>query len=492
MKPTLIDRAIGAISPKLGAERLRWRIAMSAMQHFDAAGRSNRTQGWKTPGGDANAATAGGRRIRLVARDMVRNNAIARRAVSTLVDNIVGDGIIPNVEASSDRLQRQVLELILAHTDTTSIDAAGRTNLYGLQRQGVQSLVTDGEALWRKRSRRMSDPARPALSFQIETLEAEYLDDQPTRTTGGAATFDGIEFDAINRRVAYRLFRWHPEDGQISGYPEVSRVEAANVMHLYRMDRPGQRRGVSWLSPAIALMSDAYDYADAQLMRQKIAAMWVAFSKDNGDTEDSAAGEFTMPETLTPGMFEHLPAGRDVVFSSPPPTEGYAEHMKAVQRMIAAALNVTYEELSGDLEGVNFSSARIGRLAMQRAVSAAQWTVVMPAVCEPLDRWLRESVNDAATLRGEWRLKWTPPRFPMTDPAREIPAMLKEIEGGLSSRQRKIRELGFDPDDINREIAEDLATQERLGVVFGAGAPTAPVEPVDPDDREPADGPAKP
>lgn len=482
MKPTLIDRAIGAISPRMATQRMRWRATMNAMQHFDAAGRSQRTQGWRTPGGDANAALGANSRIRLVVRDMARNNAIARSAIAKLVDNLVGDGFIPSVEASSDRLHRQVMERVLEHCDTTSIDAAGRTNLYGLQRLAVAGLVTDGEAIWRRRPRLVSDPRRPALPFQLEALEPEHIDHRPhAASDAGLLSLDGIEFDANNRRVAYRLFRHHPEDGR-QGFPEVVRVTAENVMHLYRVDRPGQHRGVSWLAPVVALINDAYDYADAQLMRQKIAAMWVAFTKDTGEIDDPGTGEFRLPETLTPGMFEHLPIGRDVVFSSPPPTEGYGEHMKAVQRMIAAALCLTYEEMSGDLEGVNFSSARLGRLAMRRAVTAAQWTVIMPAMCEPLNRWLREAVNERIALRGEWKLKWTPPPVPMTDPAREIPAIREEIEAGLTSRSRKIREMGFDPEEINREIADDLEQERKLGLSFGA----AQARP------EPAQSPARP
>lgn len=475
MKPTFLDRAIGYISPATGAERLRSRAVMSAMQHYDAAGRSNRTKGYRAPAGDANAAARGGNRMGLVARDMVRNNAIARRAVAALVDNIVGDGIIPSVEADSDAVARQINEALLEHFDTTAVDATGRLNLYGLQRLAVDSMVVSGEVLWRLRPRRLTD-GPSVLPFQIETLESEYIDDRHVgKLQNGNLERDGIEFDLLRRRVAYRLFQEHPGD-TLGGFPEAQRVMADSILHLFRLERPGQRRGVTWLAPVIPLLQDAYDYADAQLVRQKIAAMWVAFTRDTmadaGDQEDWDQ------ITLKPGMFEHLPPGRDVQFSDPPKVDGYADHMKQVQRMIASALCLTYEELSGDLEGVNFSSARIGRIAMQRAVSAVQWTTVMPVICDGLEPWIKNAVRVRTDLpvTDDYRIKWTPPRFPMTDPAREIPAIAQEIETGLTSRQRKIREMGYDPEEIYREIGEDKATADRLGVVFN-GAPAA--EPAD-------------
>lgn len=467
-----LDRVIGYFSPRAGAERAKHRATMSAMQHYDAAGRGKRTQGYKAPPGDANAAVRGGGRLRLVARDMVRNNAIARRAVAALVDNIVGDGIIPSIETERDADARWMNDLLREHIDTTRVDAAGRLDLYGLQRLAVDSMVVSGEALLRLRPRRLPDPLGLKLPMQIELLEPEYLDASEVGVSpSGNQILDGIEFDALRRRQAYRLFTGHPEDGQ-AGYPQSVWVNARNVLHLYRMDRPGQRRGVSWLAPVIPLMTDAYDYADAQLVRQKIAAMWVAFTRDTipdvGHDPSSNA-----QVTLRPGMFEHLPPGRDVTFSDPPRADGYAEHMKSVKRMIAAALSITYEELSGDLEGVNFSSARIGRIAMQRAVSAAQWTATMPILCRGMEPWLRGALDESPGRRppAEYRFKWTPPKFPMTDPAREIPAMLKQIEGGLTSRQRAIREMGYDPDVIYQEIMEDRADMPHLAEPLPAPAP---------------------
>jgi lambda family phage portal protein len=483
---TILDRALGWVSPKLGADRMKSR---AMMRYYDGASKTGRTAGWKSPGGDANEAARQNGPLRLNARDMVRNNAIARRAVAALVDNIVGDGIIPSVEASSDRLKRQVMDLMLRHTDSVGIDASGRTNLYGLQRLAVAGMVTDGEVLLRRRSRLMTDPRRPPLSFQLQMLEPEWIDDRMVGLLqSGNRIVDGIEYDTIGRRVAYHLYREDPR-AMVPRGREVARVPADAVIHLFRQDRPEQMRGVSWLAPVMSLIADAYDYADAQLVRQKIAALWVGFTKDT--LGDAPAPERTMSETLYPGMFEHLPPGRDVTFADPPAAEGYAEHMKAVQRMIAAALCLTYEELSGDLEGVNFSSARIGRIAMQRAVSAVQWTLVMPALCEPMGAWLRESISEQITTRGDWRIKWTPPRFPMTDPAREIPAMVDEIDAGLSSRTRKIRELGFDPEEIDAEIAEDREKRKRIGLPPVGGAANAAAPAAAPTDADaPAEGEA--
>lgn len=470
MKPNLIDRAVAYISPQAGARRMAWRATMAAASHYDGASGGRRTKGWKSPGGDVNTATRSGKRLRNVARDMARNNAIAKRACSAIANNVVGDGIIPNVECEDAERRKRVQDVIWAHTDTTNIDAHGRLTLYGMQRLAVENMVMSGEALLRYRPRFSSD--RLPMNFQLEALEPEHLDDRHVGIlANGNNAYDGIEYNQIGRRVAYRIFRDHPE-GMFNGYPESFQVAANRIIHLYRVDRPGQRRGVSWLAPCLSMMADAYDYADAQLLRQKIAAMWVAFTRDTMPDGPDQSQEGFDATTLTPGMFEHLPHGREVVFSDPPKVDGYSEHMRTVLRMVATALDVTYEELSGDLTGVNFSSSRLGRIPMRSAVTAVQWHTVIPVLCDPIGKWLKEEALAKLGGADDFQIRWTPPILAMADPSREVPPIVQQIGAGLISRREAIREMGYDPDTTMADIARDREDAEAVGVVF-EGAPVA-------------------
>lgn len=459
----LIDKAIAAVSPAAGYKRARFRAMMSAASHYDAASNGRRTAGWKAVEGDVNVSIRGGR-LRALSRDMVRNNAIASRAVDTIVNNVIGDGVIPSIECDDPERKKQILDVLLRHVDGTFIDRDRKLNLYGIQRLAMRSIVEAGECLMRKRTRRPQD--RLPLMMQVELLEPEFFDEGLFgKAKNGNEILDGIEVDIIGRRVAYHLFDQHPA-GDYSGSLKSNRVPVENVIHAYEVKRPGQRRGVPWMAPVMSQIQDAYDYADAQLLRQKIAAMWVGFTRSMDDADDGySAGSLNIPD-LVPGMFEHLPPGRDVTWSNPPKADGYAEHMKAVQRMIASAMGLTYEALSGDLEGVNFSSGRMGRLEMNRAMSAVQWCVVIPQICEPLADWLREAIDLEVGVGAPYRIKWTPPRFQMVDPTKEIPALNQQVRSGFTSRQRVIRELGYDPEMIEAEIAEDNQRADAAGFEF--------------------------
>lgn len=461
MKRNLLDRAIEAVSPALAADRYKNRTrAKMWAAHYDGAGNTYRQKGWKAPSGDANASARGaGPILRRRSRDFVRNNAIASRAVDALVNNVIGDGIVPSVVSDDEGLEKAARELLVAHLDTTAIDAAGRQNLYGMQRLAFRSIVEGGECLMLERPRRVGDGL--PLNFQIELLEPEFIDGNHVgELANGNVEVDGIEFDLLARRVAYRLYREHPE-GTFVRAPESRRVMADHVIHAYRMDRSGQHRGVPWMAQVMSLLADAYDYADAQLLRQKIAAMFVAFTYDSvadgADINLPGGTDADQVDQLVPGMFEHLPPGRQVEFSNPPKAEGYGEHMSSILHMIAGALGLTYEALSMQLGEVNFSSARMGRIEMNRAMSSHQGALFIPQVCQPMEIWLRKYLKDHLGPRENYKIKWTPPRFEMVDPAREVAPMLEMIEGELTSRHRTIRSLGHDPDEIDEEIAKDKA-----------------------------------
>lgn len=96
---TLIDRLVAWASPEAGVRRAIARRSFEALatgrRGYDGAARGRRTDGWRAPGtsADAEVAAAGGL-LRDRMRDLVRNNPHAAKAVSVLVNNIVGSGVI--------------------------------------------------------------------------------------------------------------------------------------------------------------------------------------------------------------------------------------------------------------------------------------------------------------------------------------------------------------------------------------------------------------
>lgn len=466
----MLDKAIAVVSPQLAVSRLRNRTALRIISaRYDAATTGDRGNPARRLGGDANAAGQQRQALANISRDLVRNSAWGARLVQVIGNNVVGDGIIPKVAGRLKREKDALLTAIKTHCDTTDIDADGRLNLYGLQRLALASIVESGEVLIRRRRRSAQDGF--SINMQIQVLEPDYLSDlNDGQTAVGNTVIGGIEFDKIGRRVAYHLYSSHPGArgfGLRSLKTDIRRVPASEILHVYRPDRPGQSRGVSWLAPISMPLQDVAEYMDAQILRQKIAAVFVAFRTSPEADVPVVDGEDGRFETLLPGRIENLLPGEGIEFAAPPPVEGLDEFMRTHLRSVAAGVGITYEALTGDLSQVNFSSGRMGRMEMDRNVSAWQWLMLIPQMMMPLGKWLMESFAlGYGPVTPSLSLDWVPPYRVLVDPTREIPALSAKVRAGFASRSSVIRELGYDPEPVMDEIAADAKAADDLNLIF--------------------------
>src|SRR5438128_12402239 len=89
------DRAAAAISPTWALRRIRARVALGQLRHYEAASVGRRTANWYRTNTDANSALGPALAyLRATARDLVRNNGYAESALTTIVDHMVGLGIV--------------------------------------------------------------------------------------------------------------------------------------------------------------------------------------------------------------------------------------------------------------------------------------------------------------------------------------------------------------------------------------------------------------
>ena len=150
-------------------------------------------------------------------------------------------------------------------------------------------------------------------------------------------------------------------------------------------------------------------------------------------------------------------------FSAPEASDNYAEFISVQLHAVAAGIGITYEDLTGDLTKVNFTSMRIGKLAFYALVDQLQELMFIPLVCDRA--WAR--VGRTMVARDElWpAVEWGKPGRPYIDP-REVKARIDEIRAGLTTLRREIASKGLDPDKVLAEIAETGATLDDLDITL--------------------------
>ncbi len=471
-----LDRVILSVNPAAGARRLAYRmVAENLVRHFEASETGRRNQHWNRSGADANGAIGNRGALllnRAYSRDLVRNNSWARNGKRVVTRNVVGYGITANPVGD------QVNEVAALWEDwagTTQCDAAGRLTFAGLQSLTMGGIFESGEMLIRRRWRRPEDGL--VLPLQLQILEPDFLDHHKHGTIGpaGGPIIYGIEFDKIGRRAAYYLYDQHPGSSTGQFNATSSRIPASEIIHVFDVERAGQDRGIPWLVAGILTLKDLDEFDDAQLTRQKIAAMFAAIETDYEGGGDGGglqlgptqAATATSPAitTLEPGTVVQASPGKDIKFANPPLTTDDGFSTRTLRR-VAAAIGVTYEDLTGDYSQVNFSSARMSRIAHWGNVYHWQWNMLVPQALVPIWAWMVEAAKLASLVRDSSRVRanWTEQPMPMIEPDREARANLVMIRTGQKSLPQVLREQGLDPKRHIQEIAETNALLDKLGI----------------------------
>jgi lambda family phage portal protein len=472
---TWLDRSISWLSPQWGLRRARARSAAGILLSYEAARTDRRTSGWVTTDSGANAEIGPAlARVRQRSRDLIRNNAYAANALDELAGQAVGTGIRANAVAmdSSSRLAKQVNDAWRIWVD--ECDADGQLDFYGLQDLAVRTVIESGECLVRRRRRFSDDGYR--VPMQIQIVEPDYIDTGKTEETKTGRIIQGVEFDLIGRRVAYWLFPDHPGD-IAAGYSRASiasrRVPADSILHIYRKKRQ-QVRGVPWLAPVIIALRDLDEYSEAELIRKKIEACFAAFITQPEGTEPVPIGatesnsEGQMEETLEPGMIRYLRQGEDVKFAVPGGTgQGYREFMRDYQTRIAVGIGLTYEQMTGDLSNVNYSSYRAGMLSFRTRMDQFRWLCFIPMFCNPVRRWFVDSAFAAGLIQArDCPTEWSPPRYGSVDPQKDAAAMLVKVRMGAQTWEQAVGEEGYDPEEQLAAIKRINEAWDRSGIIL--------------------------
>ncbi|MFW8636703.1 phage portal protein [Cribrihabitans pelagius] len=455
---SMLDKAILAVSPQRGLSRIQARAEANILMNYDAASNGRRVKGWRAPATDADAASRRGRgTMRQRSRDMIRNAPFAKRAQSVITNNVVGSGITPSITGRSKKQADLAAAKILPFLQSTDLDKHRALNLSSMQTVVMNSVFESGEVLAIRHVR--TNDGR-ALPLAVELVEVDHLNTVISDHDGNEVR-DGIEFDADGVAVAYHLYEQHPGSASRKISIKTQRIPAEHVLHIRRIDRPGQMRGVPWLAPVMVTLGEMRDYQEAQILKQKISALLAGVIKpvDGQKLPKNAPGL----EKMSPGALVYADQGQDVVFTNPPKVDDFDVVMRLGLCAIAMGIGITYESLSGDLSRVNYSSMRAGRLEMDKNIETWQEQIMIAQFCAGIGRWALDAYRLTQSKRlSPLEVSWTAQRRALIDPVKEIPSILAKIAGGLSSLSREQRAMGLDPDIIAQERKDDAARLDGL------------------------------
>ena len=470
-------------------------IVNAVQSTYEGAGQGRRMANIFAPGSGPNAALINALpTLRNRSRAGYRNNPWIKHGTNRLTSNEIGTGIVPRSRSKNDAL-RQAINALWNIT-SSEIDADGVLDIYGMQTLSSRTRNMAGEIFIRRRSRRMEDGY--AVPMQLQALEPEFCPDflNSTNPKNGNRIKAGIEFDGRGRRVAYWMYRSHPNDIQYdANIADLVRVPASDVIHHYIPLRPGQLRGEPVTAQALlkAFTFDSYD--DAELKRKETKSSITGFLKKTYDGEedwmyDPMTGELLDTDSdgvnnisIQAGtLLSGLPGEEPIMFDGDNTGSGYADFMRQQLMGIATGLEgIPYEILSGDWSKVNDRLVRAVLHEFRRGIEAVQDQYMIHQLCRQVWEWF----IDAAVLGGALRVsnyqvnrrdamthEWRPQGWPYLQPQTDIAAKKDAISSGLSSLEAEVAKTGYDYDTIQDQNIE--AEKRMVEKRRAAGLPDYP------------------
>lgn len=415
-------------------------------------------------------------------RDLERNNEWVKGFLRSLENNVLGERGV-SLQVRSQEANGKLDEVANSQIERAwkqwgkvgGCEVSGRHSFCDVQRLILRSIARDGEVIIRM--------MREASGLKLQILEADLLDEEYFQTLdNGREIRFGVEFDEYRKPIAYHMLGNHPGDTQFGAdFKRRVRIPASEILHPFRTERPEQSRGIPWLVSSMNRLRMLDGYAEAELVAARTSAAKMGFFTQ--DTPDGWTGgeddNGNIPVDASPGTLELLPVGVDFKsWDSNHPNSGYGDFVKSCLRGVATSLGISYNSLSNDLEGVNYSSIRAGLLE-EREVWKAVQRFLIEHVLEPVfSAWLEvELLSGRLGLPYEKFWKFNVPdfrgrRWSWVDPKKDMEAAILGIENRLTTHRQVIADGGEDVYEVFQKAKDDEELAEMMGISLSMAAPT--------------------
>lgn len=415
------------------------------------------------------------------------NNSYAKGIVLTLANDVVGTG--PRLQLLlDDRIAAKQVEQAFASW-------ALAVNLPEKLRTMRMSRATDGEVYAVLKTNPL---VNHPVKLDPQLIEADRVT-TPTLDTLNDQTVDGIEFDSHGNAIAYHILRNHPGDALLLGGSgvEFDRLLAADVIHYFRRDRPGQSRGIPDIMPALPLFAQLRRYTLAVIAAAETAADFAAVIESAAppDPDEDQPESMDLIE-LEKRMATILPQGYKLgQIDAKQPTTTYPEFKREILNEIARCLNMPLNVALGNSSGYNYASGRLDHQTYFKSIHIEQVDLGCTVVDRILAAWLREAVLITGLLPLSIRQiaarDELPPRqwfwdgTEHVDPKKDADAQATRLlASGTTNLAIELARSGLDWEEVMRQRAKELELAATLGLVAVPAGEPAAANDEDDDDEE--------
>ena len=437
--------------------------------------------------------------LRAFSRDLERTAPVATGAIATRASHIVGTGLSLQSRIDAQELglsdeqasnwQSFVERRFSMWAESPFADAHGELNFYEQQDLALRSHDVSGDSFVL-----LASKVRDGWPFRLATqiIEADRISN-PDGRMNSSAMVDGVERANDGEPVRVYVAKHHPGKiipGSANAWTPIDIRSASgrrNILHLKKVKRPGQTRGLPILDPIIATIKQLTRYSDAEVdaaVNSAAMALFLtmdaeAFSDILSEKEQAkvlAAANSGWDGTIESGKAINLMPGESVISPTPGrPNPNFDPFFGAMLNICSMGLNMPKEVLAKAFNA-SYSASRAALMDAWRTWKIERaW--LARRMCQPIyEEWLADAVAlgvvDAPGffvdpfIRTAWcRTSWCGDGPGALDPLKEAMAAGKRIELGQTTlAEETVAYDGGDWEQKHRQRARETRDRVRDGL----------------------------
>ena len=336
------------------------------------------------------------KKLRERANDLYNNDAASHGTIKTLTQGVTAGGLELQATMNRDFLKKKYafsdndidsmedaveMEWDL-FSDSVECDFQRRLHFSEIEELGFLNFANTGETI---ATLPFKDRSGSPFGLKIALIDSSRLQN-PNKMGDSNAIAGGIETNRYGEIIAYHIIdeavevvkNFAPTWKRIPAFG--SKTGRPNILHIFRSEKVGQRRGLPFLYPVFEELKQSGRFSEAALAKQVISQMLTVFIKHNKElTEEEyldAQSRNLVNYELGAGAVYHMAGDEDLQIVNPNLSENlYDSFMNGALKRIGMAVGIPYEVLAKQFQS-SYSAARAAQVEAWRFfINIRKWYV---------------------------------------------------------------------------------------------------------------------
>lgn len=305
-----------------------------------------------------------------------------------------------------------------------------------------------------------NNPAFDGTQLDLLVIEAEQCQSNLVNLAERIQV-DGIIKDEHENIVGYDILPAHPGSNQAFlniGITPIQ-VDARNVLHWFKLRRPGAHRGIPEMTPTLNIGSNRRRHCEATVAAAESAADLAGICTTtlgpSSTQEPDEVAPFSSAEWAK-RMLTMLPMGWDMKqMKGEHPNAEYAEFHRLLISEQARPLSMPYNAAACDSSTYSFASGKLDTLCYRAALDVERQDCNDLVLDKLFAAWFAEWTIITANRDKPPAHQWDWPLHPVIDAVAEAEATDKRLKNGTLTQRQAFSDAGLDYEDQLTIMAED-------------------------------------